>query len=422
MALENYQDDMEMCSKCTACKFIPLERIEGYEHVDVCPSIARYNFHAYSGGGRLGMAIGMLEKRFDYSDKLLEVVYNCQMCGGCDTSCKYGMDMEVLEPINEFRIRCVEDGHTLKALDELIKRLREQGTMVPGDKGKRGEWASGLGIKDATREKVKVLFHVGCLTSYNKEMWKVARDTSKLLKKAGIDFGIAGEFETCCGGRAYKMGYRENFLKQAELNMKTIKQTGAETLVTACADGYHTFQVLYDRFKMKGELEVLHITQYLDRLIKEGRLKPSGKLDLRVTYHDPCYLGRLGEPYIHWEGKRVPGHMYRFDPRKVYRRGTYGVYEPPRNVLKSIPGVTLVEMARTKEYAWCCGAGGGVRESNPAFSKWTAEQRINEVKTTEAEAIVSACPWCEQNFKDAIKENGSSLKVYDVVELLAEAL
>ena len=422
MAIEDYRDDMEMCSKCSACKFIPLERVSGFSHVNTCPSISRYNFHAYSGGGRLAMAIAMLDERFDYTNKFLEVIYNCQMCGACDISCKYGMDMEVLEPINEFRIKAVEEGHRLPALDTIIKGLLKQATMVPGIKAKRGEWASGLGVKDAGREAVEVLYHVGCLTSYNKEMWKIARSTATLFKKAGVDFGIAGQTETCCGGRAYKMGYKDEFLRQAEQNMETIKKSGAGTLVTTCADGYHAFKVLYDKYNFRGDFEVLHVTEYLARLLKEGKLKPSKAVDLKVTYHDPCHLGRLGEPYIHWEGKRVPGHMYRFSPQKVYRRGTYGVYEPPRDVLKRIPGLTLVEMDRTKEYAWCCGAGGGVKESNPEFSSWTANERIREAEATGAEAIVSACPWCEQNFGDAVNKNGHPIKVYDVVELLAESI
>ncbi|HEY96745.1 MAG TPA: (Fe-S)-binding protein, partial [Dehalococcoidia bacterium] len=143
---------------------------------------------------------------------------------------------------------------------------------------------------------------------------------------------------------------------------------------------------------------------------------------MTVTYHDPCYLGRLGEPWIHWKGKEVPGHIRIFEPYKEFRRGTYGVYEPPRDVLRSIPGMKLVEMVRIKEYAWCCGAGGGVNESNPGFSLWTAEERINEAEATGAGAIVSACPWCEQNFIKAIQETGSKLRVYDVVELVEKAL
>ncbi len=422
MALEDYRDDMEMCCRCSICKFIPMERVKGLQHSNVCPSIARYKFHAYSGGGRMGFGVAMLEKGLEYSDKLLEVVYNCQMCGGCDISCKYAMDMEVLEPINEVRIKCVEDGHTNPALDSVINSLRKQGTMVPGAKAKRGDWAEGLDVKDFTKQKAEVIYHAGCRTSFDKDMWKVARATVKLLQKAGVDVGIGGDNESCCGGRAYQMGYKEDLIKQAKRNMELFKKSGAEILVTGCADGYHAFKVLYDKLGLKGDLEVLHATEYLDRLLKEGKLKPTKKVAMKVTYHDPCHLGRLGEPYLHWEGKQVPGQIRIFAPPKEFRRGSYGIYEPPRDVLKSIPGLKLVEMDRIKEYAWCCGAGGGVKESNPEFAIWTAKERIEEAESTGAEAIVTACPGCEQNLNDTIKKNGDGLKVYDVVELLEKAI
>jgi Fe-S oxidoreductase len=422
MTLEEYRTDMETCRRCSICKFIPLEKVTGFDRVNVCPSITRYEFHSYCGGGRMVMGTALLEKRLGYTDKLLEVVYNCQMCGACDTSCKYSMDMEVIEPINEIRISCVETGHTHPALDKVISRLRKQGTMVPGARVKRGEWAAGFNIKDCTKEKVDVIYHVGCLTSYDRDMWKLARASVKLMQKSGIDFGIAGENENCCGGRAYQMGYEEDFLNQAKKNMVMIKKSGARTLVTGCADGYHAFKVLYDKFGLKGDLEVLHITEYLARLIREGKLKPRKKVDITVTYHDPCHLGRMGEPYIHWKGKEVITDIRRFDPPKEYRRGTYGVYEPPRDVLKSIPGLKLVEMDRVKEYAWCCGAGGGVNETNPEFSLWTASERIKEAELTGATDIVTACPWCVKNFNEAISQKGSSLKVWDVVELLEKAV
>jgi Fe-S oxidoreductase len=422
MTLEKYRTDMETCRRCSICKFIPLEKVTGFDRVNVCPSITRYEFHSYCGGGRMVMGTALLEKRLGYTDKLLEVVYNCQMCGACDTSCKYSMDMEVIEPINEIRISCVETGHTHPALDKVISRLRKQGTMVPGARVKRGEWAAGFNIKDCTKEKVDVIYHVGCLTSYDRDMWKLARASVKLMQKSGIDFGIAGENENCCGGRAYQMGYEEDFLNQAKKNMVMIKKSGARTLVTGCADGYHAFKVLYDKFGLKGDLEVLHITEYLARLIREGKLKPRKKVDITVTYHDPCHLGRMGEPYIHWKGKEVITDIRRFDPPKEYRRGTYGVYEPPRDVLKSIPGLKLVEMDRVKEYAWCCGAGGGVNETNPEFSLWTASERIKEAELTGATDIVTACPWCVKNFNEAISQKGSSLKVWDVVELLEKAV
>jgi Fe-S oxidoreductase len=422
MALEDLRKEMETCRRCSACKFIPLEKVEGFEHINVCPSIARYNFHTYSAGGRMVFGVALLEDRIGYSDKLLEVVYNCQLCGACDVSCKYAMDMEVLEPIYEMRIRCVEEGHTIPALDSVISSLRKQGTMVPGAKARRGDWAEGLNLKDATREKVDVLYHAGCRTCYDEDMWKVAKATVSLLRKAGVDVGISGANEVCCGGRAYEMGYKDDFLRQAKQNVEMFRKAGVKTLVTGCADCYHAFKVLYDKFDLKGDLEVLHTTEYLGRLLKEGRLKPTRKVAASVTYHDPCHLGRLGEPYIHWEGEEIPGHIRIFDPPKEFRRGTYGVYEPPRDVLKSIPGLKLAEMDRIKEYAWCCGAGGGVKESNPEFAAWTAEERIDEAEATGAEAIVTACPGCEKSFGDAIKKSGSSLKVYDVVELLDKAV
>jgi len=422
MALEDYRDDMEMCCRCSDCKFVPLEKIGGLEHANVCPSISRYNFHAYSGGGRLNFAMALLEKEIGYPDKLLEVVYNCQMCGACDISCKYGIDMEVLEPINELRIKCVEDGHTVRPLDRVITSMQKQGTMVPGARAKRGQWAEGLGLKDYTKQKAKVIYHAGCRTCYDDDMWRVARATLKLLQKAGVDAGIAYDKEVCCGSRAYQMGYREDFISQAKKNAEMFEKAGAETLVTGCADCYYGFKVLYDKFNLKGKLEVLHTTEYLDRLIKEGRLKPTKKVNARVTYHDPCHLGRLGEAYIHWQGKPVPGQIRVFDPPKEFRRGTHGVYEPPRNVLKAIPGIKLVEMDRVKEYAWCCGAGGGVSETNPDYARWTASERITEAEETGAEAIVTACPGCERIFKDTVKGNGSSLKIYDVIELLEKAV
>jgi len=422
MTLEDCLGDIEMCCRCSCCKFIPLQQVKGYDYAYACPSITRYNFHAYSGGGRLNIAAAMLRNRVEYSDKLLHIVYNCQMCGACGVSCNYAMDMEVLEPINEFRIKCVEDGHTIPALDSAINSLQKQNTMIPGSKKKRGEWAEGLDVKVYTEQKTKVVYHAGCRTCFDKDMWKIARANINLLKKAGIDVGIGGANELCCGGRAYQMGYKEDFLRQAKQNAELFKKSGAEILVTGCAECYHAFKVLYDKFGMKGDLEVLHTTEYLDRMIKEGQLKPTKLVAGTVTYHDPCHLGRLGEPYTHWEGKRVPGSMFIFEPPKKYRRGTYGIYEPPREVLRSIPGLRLIEMDRIKEYAWCCGAGGGVKESNLEFAIWTAQERIKEAESTGAEAIVTACPGCERIFKDAIKESGSSLKVYDFIELLEEAI
>jgi len=422
MAIQDYQGDINMCCRCSACKHIPLQKINGMEHAYNCPSISKYEYHAYSGGGRLITMRQMLTTGFYYSDKLMDIVKNCQMCGACDISCKFAMDMEVLDPIQEFRIKTVDEGHTVPALDKVIESLRKQNTMKPGSKSKRGDWAKGLDVKDYTKQKVKVIYHAGCRTAFDKDLWPVATATISLLKKAGVEVGIAGNSEPCCGGRAYQMGYKEDLLRQAKESAAMFEKSGAKILVTGCAECYHAFKVLYDKFGFKGKIEVLHITQYLDRLIKEGKLKPTKKVNMTVTYHDPCHLGRLGEDYIHWKGKRIPGISFVFDPPKTYRRGSNGVYAPPRDVLNSIPGLKLVEMDRNKEYAWCCGAGGGVAESNPEFASWTAEQRLEEAKSAGAQALVTACPGCENMLGGTAKAAKSGFKVYDVVELLDRAV
>jgi Fe-S oxidoreductase len=145
---------------------------------------------------------------------------------------------------------------------------------------------------------------------------------------------------------------------------------------------------------------------------------------LVVTYHDPCHLGRLGEPWVHWQGKetKVMGQMIIHDPPKKFRRGAGGIYEPPRDILKSIPGLNFVEMYRIKEYAWCCGAGGGVIDAYPEFAAWTGNERLKEANAVGAEAIVSACGWCKRNFTDATKEYGEKIKIYDIIELLQMAV
>jgi Fe-S oxidoreductase len=252
-------------------------------------------------------------------------------------------------------------------------------------------------------------------------MHSVARANINLLLTAGVDVGIWGTAETCCGGRAYQMGYQTDFLRQAQNNMKLIKQSGAKTLVTGCAECYQAYKVLYDKLNLKGDLEVLHTTEYFARLIKEDKLKPTKKVAATVTYHDPCHLGRLGEPWIHWQGKPIMGHIRLFDPPREFRRGDKGVYEPPREILRSIPNLKLVEMDRIKEYAWCCGAGGG-SNSNPEFAQWTATERIKEATLTGAEMIVTACPGCQQLLKEALKESAHQLKVTDISELLVKAI
>jgi len=289
-------------------------------------------------------------------------------------------------------------------------------------KDKRGEWAKGLDVKDLTREKAEIAFFTGCRFSFDEELWKVPRAAISLFNKAGVDFGIMGSSESCCGGRAYQMGYRGEFVKFAENTIEALKTAGIKTVVTSCSDCYYTFKRLYPQLGLK--VEVLHTVEFVDRLIKQGKIKLRQAIPVTVTYHDPCHLGRQGEPYVPWNGKekKILNQIVIYDPPKPRYNGAWGIYDPPRDILKSIPGLHLVEMERIREYAWCCGAGGGCIDSYPEFSAWTAGERIEEATSTGAEAIVTACPWCERNFLDAISAGGQKMKVFDIIELVQQAI
>jgi Fe-S oxidoreductase len=424
MTWQDYTHDMQRCTRCSYCKWIPYRYMRNTDFIEGCPAVARYNWHAYAAGGKFNMAYSLLQGRIDIDDTFLDVLYRCQMDGSCDIACKVQQDIEPLQLMQELRIKCVEEGKLPPPHLMVIHGLRKEDNMMQSLKSDRGKWAEGLDVKDLTVGQAEVVYHAGCRYSYDEELWPVARAGLSLLQKAGVDVGIMGAEEACCGGRAYELGCSGEMEKYAQHQMETFRTAGVKTLVTPCADCYACFKVLYDKIGRELGIEVFHITQYLERLLKEGRLKLTKKVPLTVTYHDPCHLGRLSEPWVHWQGKeiKVEGQMIVHDPPKKFRRGAGGVYETPRNILKSIPGLKLVEMYRIKEYAWCCGAGGGVIDAYPEFAVWTGAERLREAGAVGAEAIVSACPWCKRNFLDAAKETGNDIKVYDLIELVEKAI
>jgi Fe-S oxidoreductase len=348
-------------------------------------------------------ALALIEGRLDYGDSpgLTDIFYKCDTCGGCDASCKRGSDMEPLKVMLEIRAKLVEYGQLIPEHMLLIENLKKEDNMVMERKADRGKWAEGLKVKDLTNEKADIVFHAGCHISYDEKQWELARLAVTLMKDAGVDIGIMGGDEACCGSRAYDMGYRGELTRFAEHNIQAWSNADVKTVVTSCADGYYAFKRLYPEYGSK--FEVLHIIEMIDLLIKERKIKFSKNVPLTVTYHDPCHMGR---------------RLNIYEPGKPI----IGLYDLPRDILKAIPGIELVEMDRIKEYAWCCGAGGGVLEAYPDFSMFTAKERIKEAMFTGAEALVTCCPWCESNFSDAINEYDGKIKVYDILELVQLAV
>ena len=423
MALENFLVEADRCSQCSYCKWIPFDQMKSWRFAKNCPSISYNNFNSYSARGRYAITRSLLKRQSGYTDKVQHIVFSCMTCGSCDVSCKVcRYNLEPLDMVRELKFKMVEDGHGIEAHMKMISALSKEHNTMMQPKGKRGEWADGLDVPRISSQKCDVLFFAGCRFSYDKDLQGSAISAVTLLKKAGVNIGLMSEGEMCCGSRVYSMGYKDELARLAKANINVWSKAGVKTVVTSCADCYYAFKRLYPQFG--SQVEVLHTTEFIYRLIKEEKIKFRTGMPITVTYHDPCHLGRQGEPYVPWQGveKKIRKQIIVYEPRRPRYNGAWGVYDQPREILKAIPGVQLVEMQRIREYSWCCGAGGGVREAYPEYSNWTASERIEEAKSTGAEAIISACPWCERNFMDAISGTGDSMKVYDIIDLARKAV
>jgi Fe-S oxidoreductase len=302
--------------------------------------------------------------------------------------------------------------------------LAGKGPVTPAD---RNKWAAGLGLKDPATEPVDVVFYAGCKYSLEESLRETVRTQVRLLQLAGLSVGL---FENgCCGGLADKMGYRDEAAESGSRMLRQWADAGVKTVVTPCADCRHVFTRVYPGLDgaRHGMPEILHTIELTDRLIRDERLELTTPVPMTVTYHDPCNLGRQGEPYDQWQGqeKKIYGQAVVYDPPRPRHNGANGVYDAPRDVLAAIPGVELVEMERNREAAWCCGAGGACREAFPEYSAATAAERVVEAAATGAQALVTACSRCELNFAEAVAADVASggpvdgIEVHDVLELVA---
>jgi Fe-S oxidoreductase len=425
MALSSVEKNALRCLRCSNCKWVPGAHVKSWRFAQICPSIFKHNFHAYSGGGRVITAASIVTGRTELTDEVVDVIFKCQLCGGCDMACRPSMGgfVEPLDVIRELRIKAVGEGFLIPEHMMTIEGLKNEDNMMQKPKSERGDWAEGLDIKNLSTEKADVVLHVGCRGSFDPDLRDSIRATVGLLMDAGVDFGIFGKDESCCGGRAYSLGYLGEFTKFAEHNAEAWQRTGAKKVVFLCSDGFGAVRNLYPKVIENMEIEPVHISQLVEELIRDGKITFTREIPMTVTYHDPCNLGRLGEAYPDWSGQEVtlPGPIVEFDPPKPDRYGLEGIYDPPRDILRSIPGLRLVEMERIREHSWCCGAGGGVIDAYRDFALSTAKERIEEAKATGAEAIATSCPWCVRMLRDAVEEYGDDLAVYDVMELAVKA-
>ena len=424
--LEDFFPMQRRCSNCLGCKFVPFEKIKSNRFGRNCPSVWYHNFNLYSARGKFQLGQNIIEDGYvKFEGQALDAIFNCQVCGACDVGCKVTrFNLEPLAHNIALKERAVEKGLAPVELKAAVNSLAKQKTMLPDyKKADRADWASGLKLKDVSgKETAEYVFFPGCQYAYDPELKKKAKAYVKILQSAGVDLGYLGKLEMCCGGRAKQTGFRDAFEEAARNNAAAWEKAGVVKIVTPCSDCYHAIKRQYAMLGIK--VEVVHAVELIADLIKAKKLKFKKRVDLSVTYHDPCHLGRLGEPHEDWDGTEVKilNQIHTWEPARPRYAGTFGVYDAPREILAAIPGVRLIEMERIRENSWCCGAGGGCSVFNPEYSDAIASERVTEAQATGAEAIVTACPWCEQNLNGIESENGTFMDVVDIIDLIVKAL
>jgi Fe-S oxidoreductase len=270
--------------------------------------------------------------------------------------------------------------------------LISEGNPLQFERKKRADWAKDLSVKTFA-EGMEALYFVGCYLSYDPRMKKVATATANILKKAGVNFGILGSKENCCGESIRKTGSEEVFRSLARENIKTFIDNGVKKIIVSSPHCYHTFKNEYPEFMVN--FEVVHISQYLIELIHAGRLELTREYARKVTYHDPCYLGRHND-----------------------------IYDQPREVLENIPGLELIEMADSRQDSLCCGGGGGRIWMDTPKDERFSDLRLKQANEIGAQVLVTSCPYCITNFEESRLnlEYDDVLEIKDITEIIQEVI
>lgn len=322
-----------------------------------------------------------------------EDLWRCTTCGRCPQYCPRGVK-QIESGVSLRRIATENDVFPAPVIPvrNVSVGLLGEGNPFNEDRSKRADWAEGLPVKPF-KEGMEVLYFSCCYLSYAPRLKKVAAATVKILDKAGVKFGILGTKENCCGESIRKTGNEDLFKRLARENIKTFIDNGVKKILVSSPHSYHTFKNEYPEFM--ANFEVVHITQYLSELINTGRLKITGEYAKRVTYHDPCYLGRHN-----------------------------GIFDEPREVLKKIPGLELVEMPDTGKDSLCCGGGGGRIWMETPKGERFADIRIEQAVGVGAEVLATSCPYCITNFEDSrlSLEDSEVIEIKDITEIIQELI
>jgi Fe-S oxidoreductase len=380
-----HEEILHRCFRCGYCK-LP----SSYQDLN-CPAYLKYRFETFSPGGRMWLLRAWLDGELDTSARLAEIMFSCAACGNCVEHCVFtGFKDDLLNAFTAGREELVNRGSVPGAVGEYLKAIHAFGNPYNLPEADRGNWAEGLDVEPYAGQ--EYLLFVGCPGSYDDRGRAMARAVAGLLLEWGVDFGILGAEERCDGNEVRVLGESGLFEELAKGNVEQFKTAGVQKIVTLSPHAYHAIKNHYP--ELGGNFETFHYPQLLAELVAKRELG-SGNGALRVTFHDPCYLGRHNKDYV-----------------------------TPRALLGALPGVELVEMDRAMADALCCGGGGGnfftdVLGSGPDSS---SRVRVREAAESGAEVLAVACPKCARMFEDATlaEDLEGKLRIMDLAEIVAE--
>jgi Fe-S oxidoreductase len=325
----------------------------------------------------------------DFGD---EQLWQCATCNACVKRCPRGV--EIIDVMKGFRKVIAEMGAGVvpESLRITMKNISSVGNPQGEPETKRGDWAQAAGVKPFTPE-AEWLYFSCCVPAYDNKVRRMAQTTTEILNKLGITFGILGSKERCCGESVRKSGSESVFQSLAGSNIQAFSEAGVKKVLVSSPHCYETFKKEYP--ELGAQFEVMHVTQLLDQLIREGKLKPTKEIKKRIIYHDPCYLGRHNDEY-----------------------------EAPRRVLQAIPGVELIEFPENRESAICCGGGGGRIWMETPVGQRFSDLKLQQAVELGADILAVACPYCMLNFDDSLLTAGKEdvLRIADVAELVLESI
>ncbi len=382
-----YEDVVHRCFRCGYCKFT-----SDYQDVN-CPAYRKFELDTYFAGGRFWLINAWLNEEIETSKDYGEILYSCATCANCEDQCPFGgFNDDLLDMIEDAKADLLDEGLVPSSVKDYLEAVSTQGNAYGMSKRERGKWAEGTGIDKYSDQ--EYLFYVGDVGSYDDVGKDMAESVGSLMTELGLSIGILGEEEISDGNDVKACGERGLFEDLVEKNIEMFDERGVEKIITLDPHAYNTFTQDYPFYG--GEFEVNHFTQILLELLRENEDLLS-EYNFTVTYHDPCYLGRHND-----------------------------VYETPREILKTIPGLELVEMDKNRENAFCCGGGGGnvftdVLESSGENSP--SRVRVREALNTGADILAAACPACLTMLTDAVKAEGAEdeIAVKDLAEIVASA-